>query len=146
MIIYRIMITLHLLAVVLWFGHMLYWSLVSGIALKRVVPNETAETLRSLSLTKHGLGWPSLAVLVPTGYILLGHRGIGLEQLLSGIAFTQPGGWVLALKLGLVVWMVCYQFFFGHRAAPRAIYFNMLAALSILGLSVLLVRPMLLFS
>jgi hypothetical protein len=29
---------------------------------------------------------------------------------------------------------------FGHRPAPRAIYFNMLAALLVLGASVLLVR------
>ena len=146
MISYRIAITIHLVAVVLWFGHMLFWSLVSGIALKRVQPVETAETLRSLSMTRHGLGWPSLAVLVPTGYILLGHRGIAIEQILSGSAFTQPGGWVLATKLGLVVWMILYQAVFGHRAAPRAIYLNMAAALSILGLSVFLARPALLFS
>jgi uncharacterized membrane protein len=146
MITYRIAITLHLLAVVLWFGHMLFWSLVSGIALKRVLPAETAETLRRLSMTRYGLGWPSLAVLLASGYILLGHRGIGIEQLLSGSAFAQPGGWVLATKFGLVVWMVFYQAVFGHRAAPRAIYLNMAAALSILGLSVFLARPALLFS
>ena len=146
MIIYKISITLHLLAVVLWLGHMLYWSIVSGIALKRIVPAETAETLRRLSMTKYGRGWPSLAVLVSTGYLLLGHRGIALEQLVSGSAFTQPGGWVLATKLGLVVWMIFYQAVFGHRSAPRAIYLNMLAALSILGLSVFLARPVLLFS
>jgi len=145
MISYRIAITLHLVAVTLWFGHMLFWSLISGIALKRVQPPETAETLRRLSMTRHGLGWPSLAVLIPTGYVLLGHRGVGLQELVSGSAFAQPGGWVLAVKLGLVAWMIFYQAMFGHRAAPRAIYLNMLAALSILGLSVLLARPVLLF-
>jgi len=146
MISYRIAIIIHLAAVMLWFGHMFFWSLVSGIALKRIQPAETAETLRNLSMTKHGLGWPSLAVLVPTGYVLLGHRGIGVEQLMSGAAFTVPGGWVLAVKLGLVCWMIFYQAMFGHRAAPRAIYINITAALTILGLSILLSRPVLLFS
>ena len=146
MIGYRIVITLHVVAVFLWFGHMLYWSLVSGIALKRVQPPETADTLRGLSMTSFGLGWPSLAVLVPTGYVLLGYRGIGFEQLISGSAFAQPGGWVLGVKLALVVWMIFYQAMFGHRPAPRAIYINMAAALSILALSVYLSRPALLFS
>jgi len=145
MISYRISITLHLLAVVLWFGHMFFWSLISGIALKRVTPEETATTLRRLSMTRYGLGWPSLAVLVTTGYVLLGHWGIGLAQIWSGAAFTRPGGWVLATKFGLVAWMIFYQAVFGHRAAPRAIYLNMAAALSILALSILLARPTILF-
>ena len=145
MMTYRIAITLHLVAVVLWFGHMLFWSLISGIALKRVTPAETAETLRKLSMTKFGLGWPSLAVLIPTGYLLLDYRGIGFEQLVSGTAFTLPGGWVLATKLGLVAWMIFYQAAFGHRPAPRAIYINMAVALTILAMSIFLVRPVLLF-
>ena len=143
---YRIAITLHLVAVVLWFGHMLFWSLISGIALKRVEPADTAETLRKLSMTKFGLGWPSLAVLIPTGLVLLDFRGIGIAQILSGDAFRLPGGWVLAVKLGLVAWMIFYQAAFGHRPAPRAIYLNMAAALTILAMSVFLVRPVLLFS
>jgi len=39
-----------------------------------------------------------------------------------------------------VLAMVGYQLVFGHRPAPRAIYLNMLAALLVLGASVLLVR------
>ncbi len=146
MLIYRLSISLHLIAVMLWFGHMLFWSLISGLALKKVSPPETAQTLRRLSLTMGGLGWPSLVVLVVTGYILLGYRGITLELLFSGQAFAAPGGWVLAGKFALVAWMIFFQAVFGHRAAPRAIYLNMAAALSIVGLSVLLVRPALLFS
>lgn len=143
---YHLLVTVHLLAVVLWFGHMLFWSLVSGIALKRTEPAETGQTLRRLSLTMGGLGWPSLAILITTGYLLLGYRGIGFESLVSAAAFKLPGGWVLAVKLALVSWMIAYQAIFGHRTARRAIYVNMAAALSIIGLSVLLARPALLFS
>ena len=146
MSVYRVSIALHLIAVALWFGHMLFWSLIAGLALKKVAPPETAATLRRLSMTMGGLGWPSLAVLAITGYLLLGFRGITLPTLLSGRAFAGPGGFVLAAKLALVVWMIFYQAVFGHKAAPRAIYLNMAAALAIVALSVLLVRPVLLFS
>lgn len=140
---YHFLIILHLVAVTLWFGHMFFWSLAAGPALKKLVPQETADTLRRLSLTMGGLGWPSLVVLTITGYLQLRYRGISVELLLSGQIFSLPGGWVIPAKLALVVWMVFYQAVFGHKAAPRAIYLNIAAALAIVGLSVLLVRPVL---
>jgi hypothetical protein len=42
--------------------------------------------------------------------------------------------------------MIVYQWIFGHRPAPRAVLINVAAALSILALSILLVRPALLFA
>ena len=65
-------------------------------------------------------------------------RGITLEVLLSGAAFAGVQGTVLAVKLALVGAMIVYQAVFGHRHAPIAIYFNMLAALVIIGASVVL--------
>lgn len=141
MSIYHLTVTLHLLALALWLGHMFFWSLIAGLTLKKIHPPETAETLRRLSLTMGGLGWPALGVLVVTGYFLLQHRGVTPALLFSGGAFMAPGGWVLAAKLALVLWMVFYQAVFGHKAAPRAIYLNMAAALAIVGLSVALARP-----
>jgi uncharacterized membrane protein len=140
---YRISVALHLVAMSLWIGHMLVWSLVAGPSLKKIVPAEVANTLRRLSMTMGGLGWPALVILWITGYVQLQYRGITWDLLISGRAFMFPGGWVLAAKLALVVWMVGFQAMFGHRPAPRAIYLNMAAALAIVGLSVLLVRPVL---
>jgi putative copper export protein len=141
MSLYQICVALHLIAMSLWLGHMLVWSLVAGPSLKKIVPIEVATTLRRLSMTMGGLGWPALVVLWITGYVQLQYRGITWELLISGQAFTVPGGWVLAAKLALVVWMVGFQAVFAHKPAPRAIYLNMAAALAIIGLSVLLVRP-----
>jgi uncharacterized membrane protein len=42
---YTVCVTLHLLAMALWLGHMFVWSLIIGPALKRVEPVETAELL-----------------------------------------------------------------------------------------------------
>ena len=134
---YLVCISLHLLAASLWLGHMFVWSLVVGPAQKRIEPLETAELLRERSLYLGGLGWPALAVLVLTGAYLLGQRGIGAGDLVSGAAFAADGS--LAVKFAAVLFMVIYQMVWGHRASV-AIYGNILAALIVLGASVVLVR------
>jgi uncharacterized membrane protein len=140
MTLYLICVGLHLLALTLWLGHMFVWSLITGPALKRIEPREAAEMLREASLFRGGLGWPALAVLIPTGLYLLHVRGVTAEMLVSGAAFAGVQGTVLAIKLALVAAMVAYQAVLSHRSAPIAIYFNMLAALLIIGASVVYVR------
>jgi hypothetical protein len=135
MLLYRLAAILHVLAMALWIGHMLVWSLVTGPALKKVEPPATAELLRQRSLELGGLGWPALAVLVVTGLYLLSFRGLGLVGGLIG-----EGGWPLALKLWGVIGMILYQAFIGHRQAATAIYANMASALIVLACSVVLVR------
>jgi uncharacterized membrane protein len=137
---YRICVALHVLAVVLWFGHMFFWSIIVGPIMKRFEPPHTGVLLRQYSLKLGGLGWPALCVLVLTGAVMLAYRGATWSQLTSGTFFSTPPGALLRLKLILVAGMICYQYFIGHRPAPRLIYVNMLAALTIVGLSMLLVR------
>jgi len=55
-------------------------------------------------------------------------------------SFAGQYGHMLAGKLALVVAMIGYQAVVGHRSAPLAVYFNMLAALIVIALSVALVR------
>jgi len=133
-------VALHLVALTLWLGHMFVWSLITGPAMKRIVPTETAEMLRETSLAHGGLGWPALAVLIPTGLYLLHHRDIDLGMMLSGAAFQGAQGVALAVKLVLVGAMVVYQAVIGHRQSSIAIYLDMLAAILIVGASVILVR------
>lgn len=140
MTLYYICLGLHLVAMALWLGHMFVWSLFIGPALKRVEPATTADLLRESSLFRGGLGWPALIVLIPTGFYMLSVRGIQIGDLVSGAAFHGRPGNVLAIKLALVAVMIGYQVYFGHRRAPIAIYFDMLAALVIIAMSVLLVR------
>jgi uncharacterized membrane protein len=138
-LLYWVCISLHLLAASLWLGHMFVWTLVVGPAQKRIEPAETAALLREHSLFLGGLGWPALAVLAITGVYMLGQRGIGLGDLVSGAAFSAAGD-SLAVKLAAVLFMVIYQIVWAHRRAAVAIYFNILAALIVLGASVVLVR------
>lgn len=137
---HQIAVALHLLAVALWIGHMLVWSIIAGPALKRVEPPATADLLRERMVYLGGLGWPALAVLIPTGLYLLAIRGIGLGDLATLAFLDRPDGGTLALKLGLVLWMLVYQSVWGHRPAPIANWINIAAALTILACSVALVR------
>ena len=137
---YLIALVLHLIALSLWLGHMFVWSLLIGPALKRVEPAATAETLRDASLFRGGLGWPALIILVPTGLFLLRYRGIMPGDLLEASTYEGVFGTVLATKLAMVAAMIGYQAWFSHRRAPIAIYFDMLAAVIIIGCSVVIVR------
>ncbi len=140
MTLYRISVALHVAAACLWLGHMFFWSLFSGPALKKIQPADTARRLRAVMLWQGGLGWPALAVLTLTGLYQMRFRGFTFGVLFSGALLQTSGGRLFALKLLLVLGMVGYQIVFAHRPAPRAIYFNMLAALLVLAASVVLVR------
>jgi uncharacterized membrane protein len=137
---YRLSIVLHVLAAVLWFGHMFFWSIVIGPIFKRFTPPETGHMLRQCSESYGGLGWPCLFVLLTTGTALLSYRGVTLAQVMSGEFFLSPSGRILRVKFFLVACMILYQAVIGHRRAPRLIYVNMFVALVILGLSALLTR------
>ncbi len=137
---YTIALVLHLTALSLWLGHMFVWSLLIGPALKRVEPAATAEILRDASLFRGGLGWPALAILLPTGLFMLNFRGIAPGDLLVAATYQGTVGTVLATKLTMVLAMIAYQAWFSHRRAPIAVYFDMLAALIIIGASVAIVR------
>lgn len=132
---YQLAVILHVLAISLWIGHMLVWSLITGPALKKVEPATTADLLRERSLEMGGLGWPALAILVVTGLYLLSWRGLRIDEAMLG-----GGGWPLALKLWCVIGMILYQAFVGHRRAAAAIYANMALALVVLACSVVVVR------
>jgi len=133
-------VVLHILAVLFWFGHMFFWSIVVGPITKKIAPPESGQLLRQASLRYGGLGWPALAVLLITGIVMLAYRGATIQQMMSGEFFLTPFGRILRTKFLLVACMMLYQFLIGHRSAPRLIYLNMLAGLVIVGLSILLTR------
>lgn len=122
-----VLLAVHLTALLVWLGHMFFWSFVVGPLCKRHGERAFAEALRAASHRWGALGGGALAVLFATGVPLLLQR----QQALPAVF-----GW----KLALVGGMVLYQMFVGHRRAPRLVYANMLAALVILLLSVLLVH------
>ena len=120
------LLAVHLLAVMIWLGHMFFWSFVVGPLCKRYQPEEKGAELREASHRWGALGGGALLVLFLTGTMMLLDRG------------DMPAA--LPWKLGLVALMVLYQMFVGHRRAPKLIYANMLTALVILVLSIQIVH------
>jgi len=137
---YTGLLTLHLLAVTIWIGHMTFWSLVVGPVCNRIDPPEEGRRLRVAAARFGGLGWPALAVLFATGIALLYLRGVLDEGGEAALLHTSAGRLML-VKLTLVAAMVAYQWLVGHRPAPRWIYANMLAAAAIVSLSVVIGHP-----
>jgi uncharacterized membrane protein len=138
--IYLMAVFLHVAAAFFWLGHMFFWSLVAGFVTKSIEPRETGDFVRRASLRMGGLGWPALLVLLVTGIVIIIHSKITLHHIVSGDFLFDPMGRVMAVKMFLVGCMALYQWFVGHRHAPRLIYLNMLVALVIIALSVLRVR------
>ena len=139
MSLYAFCAVLHVLAAVLWIGHMVFWSIVVGPMLKRFEPAERADELRAAVHRFGGLGWPALGVFLLTGPYLLYARGM-FEPGAFADLFERGGGLWFVLKLVLVAGMVLYQLVIGHRPAPKLIYVNMLAAFVIVLISIVLVR------
>jgi uncharacterized membrane protein len=137
---YEFCMMLHVLAMAIWLGHMFFWSIFCGPMVKKIPPPETGSWLREVSLSMGGLGWPALTVLVATGIVILNFHGATVEKALTGELFAGQYGHMLGGKLALVAAMIGYQAVVGHRSAPLAVYFNMLAALIVVALSVALVR------
>lgn len=137
---YTLCLTLHLLAALLWFGHMFFWCLFAGPVIKRIEPHETGDLLRSLSLSWGGFGWPSLIVLLITGDVMLNYRGITLLKIVTRDPSLGGPGHLLRIKLILVGLMIIYQILRGHGPSRRLIYLDMLAAILIVGISVYLVN------
>ena len=137
---YLLAVFLHVTAALFWLGHMFFWSLIAGFVTKSIEPPETGDFIRRASLRMGGLGWPALSVLFLTGIVIIIHSKITLHHVVSGEFLFDPMGRVMAVKMCLVGCMALYQWFVGHRPAPRLIYLNMLIALVIIALSVLRVR------
>ena len=87
MTLYHLAVALHVAAACLWLGHMFFWSLFSGPALKKIQPAETAGRLRAVMLWRGGLGWPALAVLAVTGLYQMRFRGVTLGTLAGVVGF-----------------------------------------------------------
>ncbi len=137
---YLLLVILHVSAALIWFGHMFFWSLVAGFATKTIEPPEKRQLIRDIGTRWGGFGWPSLFVLIVTGVAMIAANGITVHHVVSGEFMTEPIGRVMALKITIVAGMVGYQWFVGHKPAPRLIYVNMMAAALVIGLSVLRVR------
>jgi hypothetical protein len=90
-----------------------------------------------------GIGWYAQAVLWTTGLFMLHYRGIRPGALFSAELLSTSWGRVLWAKLGLVLLLLLLQIVVGNRPS-KLVYAYLLLSIVVVGLSVMLVRPILL--
>jgi hypothetical protein len=87
-----------------------------------------------------GIGWYAQAALWSTGLLMLKYRRVALGQVFSAAFMASSWGRALWAKLVLVLVLAAFQVLVGHKPS-KLVYGYILVAVLIVGISVILVRP-----
>lgn len=140
MTLYYTLVTLHVLAALLWLGGMFFLGLVGAPVLRAVEPPALRQELfHRLGLRFRTVGWWAIGVLVVTGTLLLRERDLLHWSVLGAPSFWgSPFGVALAVKLLAVTVMIVasgvHDFHLGPAAgraapgSPRAVALRRRAA------------------
>jgi len=129
-IVYLLAVYIHIVTVAVWFGAMLFEDPTSIRFMSR------------MAYQIHGIGGPSLVVLIGTGAFMLSYRGVTWQNIITGQFFTTPYGQVFGVKFLLVLLLISFQITIGNKPSKLSNYGYLLGVLAIIALSVWLVRPM----
>jgi uncharacterized membrane protein len=127
---YLAAVYVHILTVIVWIGAMLFEDPASVRMTSRIVDRAG------------GAGWYAQAVLWSTGFVMLSHRGVTPTRLFSSSFVSSHWGEALWAKLLLVVVLIAFQVMVGHKPS-KLVYGYLLVSVVIVGISVMLVRPIL---
>jgi uncharacterized membrane protein len=101
---YQIVVLVHILSAIVWVGGMAFLALVAVPATRALPPAERGAILHAIGRQFRRVGWACIALLIVTGAIASGYRGLTPETF--GGFFATDFGRLLALKLGFVTVMV----------------------------------------
>jgi uncharacterized membrane protein len=131
-VLYILAVWAHIFAVAFWIGAMFFAD-----------PESTRFFSRLFERKLRGVGWYAHGVLWPTGIFMLYYRGISPGDLFSAELVSTGWGRALWAKILLVLALVAFQVIVGNRPSKLS-YAYILVAFTIIGISVMLVRPILL--
>jgi uncharacterized membrane protein len=120
---YYIVVTIHVLAALLWLGGMFFLGIVGAPVLRRIEPPELRQQLfHTLGLRFRTVGWWSIGVLVATGLGVLHFRGLlQWDAVFGNRAFWQTSmGVALAVKLLAVTVIVSLSAVHDFSMGPAA--------------------------
>jgi len=129
-LVYVLAVWIHVGTVAFWIGAMFFEDPNSSRFFSRMVDR------------MGGVGWYAQAILWTTGIIMLNHRGISIEQLFSREFISTSWGKLMWAKISLVLLLAVFQVIVGHRGS-KVIYGYVFVSFVIVGISVMLVRPIL---
>jgi uncharacterized membrane protein len=120
---YYVVVTIHVLAALLWLGGMFFLGAVGAPVLRAIEPPSLRQRLfHDLGLRFRTVGWVAIAVLVTTGVIMLGARGLlRWSGVFGSMAFWRTTfGTALAAKLACVVTMIVISAVHDFALGPAA--------------------------
>ena len=128
-ILYLLAVYIHIVTVAVWFGAMLFEDPSSVRIMSR------------MAYKVHGIGGPSLAVLILTGAFMLYYRGVTWQSVVGGDFFATKYGQVFGLKFLFVLILIGFQMTMGNRPSQLSNFGYLLLVLLVIAVSVWLVRP-----
>jgi uncharacterized membrane protein len=117
---YQLSVYLHILSAMVWVGGMLFLTLVAVPIARRLPPPERARLLDALGRRFRVVGWSSVALLVATGIVNSGYRGVTWGSLASGAILDTTFGQLYCLKLSLVAAMLAITALHDFVLGPRS--------------------------
>ena len=127
---YVMAVWVHILKVSVWIGAMIFEDPKSVRMTSRIVDR------------MGGIGWYAQAALWTTGLLMLRYRRVIPGRLFSASFVTSSWGRALWTKLVLVMVLAAFQVLVGHKPS-KLVYGYILVSVLIVGISVILVRPIL---
>ena len=119
---YYLVVTVHVLAALLWLGGMFFLGIVGAPVLRTIEPAALRQLFHSLGLRFRKVGWWSIAILVATGVAVLHIRGLlRWDAVLANPAFWRtPTGITLAVKFAAVIVIVSLSAVHDFSMGPAA--------------------------
>ena len=120
---YYVLVTIHVLAALLWLGGMLFLGVVGAPVLRAIEPPALRQRLfNELGRRFRTVGWIAIAALVVTGVLMLRARGLlHWSGVFGSAAFWRTTlGLALAAKLATVVTMIVVSAIHDFLLGPAA--------------------------
>lgn len=118
---YFTLVTLHVLAAMVWIGGILFFAMVGAPALRRVEPPELrAQLFEVMGMRFRYVGWGAVTLLLVTGTWIMQVRGWLAWGVLSNADFWRGAtGTALGWKLGLVTVMLVLNLWHDIALSPE---------------------------
>lgn len=130
-VLYILCVWAHVFTMAFWVGAMFFGDPASGRFFSKLFEQKLG-----------GVGWYAHGVLWPTGAYMLHYRGV-LDRLFDADFISSAWGHALWLKILLVLVLLVFQIVVGNRPS-KMVYAYWVIAFIIIGISVMIVRPVLL--
>ena len=99
-------IWLHIALAGTWLGSQVFLALILPVLRRQLDASTYADVLHAIGVRLRWLGWMSIAGLVITGILNLGHLGYTWADAFNGHLWTGAFGRILMHKLGLVALII----------------------------------------